>query len=170
MSRSVETKKAGRKGKGVFTVRNLWKGETIFVNRRGRLVKEKDLKVFLKSEGDHLNEIDKTTWAVMNPPGRFVNHSCDPNAAPKESAGKQVPYIALKPISKGEEVTVDYRINAHTGNKWKCYCGSKNCKGFVISDFFSLSTARQKKYLPYTLKFIRDEYKKRHNTKSLRIS
>ncbi len=162
MNKSVEIRQTRKKGVGAFALRNFRKGETIFVNKRGRLVRAKDLKAILKDEGDHLNEIDRTTWEIMNPPGRFVNHSCDPNAISKESADRRVPYIALKSIRKGKEITADYRISAHTGNKWRCYCRSKNCKGFVISDFFSLSAARQRKYFPYTSKFIRDEYKKRY--------
>lgn len=167
MKKDVEIRQASKKGKGVFALRNFRKGETVFINIRGKLIKEKDLENILQSEGDHLNEIDKETWEIMNPPGRFVNHSCNPNAISKESAKKKVPHIALKAIKKGEEITVDYRINAHTGNSWKCYCGSKNCSGKVISDFFSLNEKLQKKYLPYSAKYIQAEYKKRQ--KSLRF-
>jgi len=166
MKENIEIKKTKTKGKGVFVTRNFKKGEIVFINLRGKLVKRKDLKKkLIKNEGDHLNEIDKNTWEIMNSPGRFVNHSCDPNTITKESAKKRVPYIALKPIKKGEEITGDYRINAHTGNTWKCYCGSKNCLGKVTSDFFTLNEKLQKKYLPYSSKFIKDEYKKRHKIK-----
>ncbi|MFA4873194.1 MAG: SET domain-containing protein-lysine N-methyltransferase [Patescibacteria group bacterium] len=162
MRKGVEIKEAEKKGKGVFALRNFRKGEVVFVNYRGRSVKERDLEKILKSEGDHLNEIDRETWEIMNPPGRFVNHSCNPNAIPKESSKKKVPYFALKSIKKGEEITVDYRINAHTGNTWKCNCGNKNCSGKVTSDFFTLSESLQKKYLPYSSKFIKNEYVRRH--------
>jgi len=161
MRKYVEIKEAGKKGKGVFALRNFRKGEIVFTNLRGRLAREKDLEKIRKSEGDHLNEIDKETWEIMNPPGRLVNHSCNPNAIPGESSKKRVPYIALRSIRKGDEITVDYRINAHMGNTWKCHCGSKNCSGKVKSDFFALGEKLQKKYLPYSSEFIKNEYKKR---------
>lgn len=162
MKKDIKIKETKRKGKGVFALRNFRKGEVVFINLRGKLVNEKDLERILKSEGDHLNEIDVKTWEIMNPPGRFVNHSCDPNAISKESAVKKVPYIALKLIRRGDEITVDYRINAHDGNTWECHCGSKNCLGKITSDFFSLSEKLQKKYLPYAPKFIKNEYKRRY--------
>ncbi|MFA5047764.1 MAG: SET domain-containing protein-lysine N-methyltransferase [Patescibacteria group bacterium] len=164
MRKDVEIKQASKKGRGVFALRNFRQGDIVFTNVRGKLIKEKDLESVDESEGDHLNEIDKKTWEIMNPPGRFVNHSCDPNVISKESSKKKVPYIALKAIKKGDEITVDYRINAHTGDSWKCYCGSKNCVGEVISDFFSLDKKLQKKYLSYSAKYIQAEYKKRQES------
>lgn len=161
MERNVEVRQTKNKDRGVFALRNFRKGEVVFTNVRGEFLKEKDLKRIIKREGDHLNEIDKETWEIMNPPGRYINHSCDPNVVSKESARKNVPYIALKAIKKGEELTGDYRINAFIGNTWKCNCGSKNCKGKVTSDFFTLSPMLQKKYFPYSSKYIKSEYKKR---------
>src|SRR3989344_6113293 len=102
MKRCIEIKTTPKKGKGVFALRNFRKNEIVFTNQRGRLVKEEDLSKILQSEGDHLNEIDKETWEIMNSPGRFVNHSCNPNAISKESSKKRVPYIALRSIWKGD--------------------------------------------------------------------
>jgi SET domain-containing protein len=161
MGKAIEIKEVGKKGRGVFALRNFSRGEVIFINERGTFVQEKDLENISKIEGDHLNEIDKETWEIMSPPGRLVNHSCDPNAISKESSKKKVPYFALRDIKRGDEITVDYRINAHTGNVWKCYCGSKHCLGWVRSDFFSLNKTMQKKYLPYSARYIQTEYKQR---------
>jgi len=170
MKTDVEIKKTVKKGKGVFALKNFCKGKVIFINKRGKLVKEKNFTKISKIEGDHLNEIDETTWEIMNPPGRFINHSCNPNAVPKEYSKRKVPYIALKSIREGEEITVDYRINAHTGNTWRCSCGGKSCLGKVTSDFFTLSEILQRKYLFYTSKFIKNEYEKRHkNSRTQKI-
>jgi hypothetical protein len=70
--------------------------------------------------------------------------------------------FALKRIKAGEEITTDYRVNGLFKNRWRCYCGSKNCNGWVVSDFFTLPERLQKKYLPYTPRFIREEYERRH--------
>lgn len=156
MITDVFVKDAGKKGKGVFALKDFKKGEFIFCGRRGKIIKNKEMHLLSKDDRQHLNEIDEETSEIMRSPGRYINHSCDPNAISKGS------YLyAWKDIKKGEEITVDYRINAHWGNKWKCYCGSKNCKGYVISDFFTISEKLQKVYLPYAPKFIREEYRKR---------
>ena len=68
---------------------------------------------------------------------------------------------AWRNISQGEEITIDYRLNAFTGEQWECYCRSANCQGYVVSDFFSLDEERQKAYLSYAPQFIREEYYKR---------
>jgi hypothetical protein len=72
---------------------------------------------------------------------------------------------AIKSIKKGQEITIDARITGLFNNRWKCYCGSKNCTGWVTSNFFTLSEKLQKKYLPYTIKDIREEYYRRHRIK-----
>lgn len=157
MIKDIIVKDAGKKGKGVFALRDFKKGEFIFRGRTGRIVHKKDLPKLYKDDRMHLNEIDYDTYEVMRVPGKFLNHSCDPNSISKRSS-----LFAMKRIRKGEEITVDYRINAFDRNKWRCYCGSKNCKDWCVSDFFTISEKLQKRYLPYTIKVIREEYKKRH--------
>lgn len=160
MIKNVEIQETESKGKGLFALKDFKKGETIFRNQRGRIVKKKDLPNLSEDDSEHLNELDWEVWEIMNPPGRFINHSCDPNAVPTESSDEAT-YIVLRSIKRGEEITVDYRINAYDGNTWECRCGSKNCSGRITSNFFTLDKRLQKKYLPYAPKFIRDEYKRR---------
>jgi hypothetical protein len=68
---------------------------------------------------------------------------------------------AWREIHAGEEITIDYRLNAHDGERWDCDCGAANCLGYVIGDFFSLDPEQQRAYLPYTPPFIRKEYRRR---------
>ncbi len=156
MIKDVIVKKAGKKGKGVFALKNFKKGEFIFRDKKGKIVKRKDVNKLSKDDQKHLNEVDEEPFEIMQSPGKYINHSCNPNAIPK---GRSI--YALKPIKRGEEITTDYRVTGLFKNKWKCYCGSKNCKGWVISDFFTLPEKLQKRYLPYTIKVIKEEYKKR---------
>ena len=92
----------------------------------------------------------------MLPPGCYLNHSCDPNAM---RSGVNV--YAWRDIRAGEEITIDYRLNAHDGERWECDCGAATCQGYVIGDFFSLDAERQRAYLPYAPRFIRKEYRRR---------
>ncbi len=157
MIKDVIIKKTKNKGKGLFVLKNFKKGELIFSYKKGKIFAEKDLKKLTKWELDHIDELDNNKFELMKKPQCFVNHSCDPNSISKGRS-----YFSLKPIKKSQEVTVDYRSKGIFKNKWKCECGSKNCKGYVISDFFSLPLKDQKLYLPYTLKVIKKDYKRRY--------
>ena len=55
------------------------------------------------------------------------NHSCDPNCA---YDGLNVQ--ALRPVSKGEELTLDYAtfLDEHM-EPFQCQCGSLRCKGLI---------------------------------------
>jgi hypothetical protein len=70
--------------------------------------------------------------------------------------------FAWKGIVQREEITIDYRLNAHSGEHSDCLCGSNNCKGFITGSYFSLSEELQRTYLPYAPKFIRGAYRRRH--------
>ena len=55
------------------------------------------------------------------------NHSCEPNTA---YTGLDV--IALRPIKKGEELTLDYAAFLDENMEpFQCSCGSQNCKGLI---------------------------------------
>ena len=158
MIKDVIVKDAGKKGRGVFALKAFKKGGFVFRSLRGKIIHKKDRSKLTKDDIIHLNEIDYNTWEIMRSPGRFVNHSCDPN-----TLQKGVSFYAIKNIKKGEEITGEYRINAFDKYKWRCYCGSKNCKKWIVSDFFDIDPKLQKKYLPYAPKFIQKEYKNRNS-------
>jgi len=83
---------------------------------------------------------------------------------------KGVNVYAWKNILRGEEISIDYRLNAFADERWDCFCGSASCQGYVIGSFFSLSEDQQCIYLPYAPKFIRDEYHRRHTSSSSQIA
>lgn len=163
MMKDVSVKDARKKGKGVFALRNFKRGEFIFQSRRGKIITKKDSSKISRGDSKHLNEINKNKWEVMRSPGRYVNHSCDPN-----TIAHNTKLYALKDIKKEDEITVEYRVNAFDRNRWRCYCGSKNCQKYIISDFFNMSGGQQKFYLPYTLKFIKEKYKNYTPTKKIK--
>ncbi len=157
----VAVRDAGSKGKGVFALRGFAKGEFIFRRRHGMVVRNEDIPLLSEEDQIHLCELDWETSTVLLAPGCYLNHSCDPNAMRK---GTNV--YAWKEIQTGEEITIDYRLNAFTGEQWDCDCGSANCQGHVTSDYFSLSDELQSTYLPYAPRFIRDEYIRRSDMTS----
>lgn len=44
---------------------------------------------------------------------------------------KRVGIFAIRDIKAGEEVTFDYQFKRMGGKHQKCYCGEKNCRGYL---------------------------------------
>jgi hypothetical protein len=156
MITDVLVKEAGVKGKGVFALRDFNRGEFIFRRRHGQIVRNDEIPLLSEEDQRHLCELDWETSAVLLPPGCYLNHSCDPNAMRK---GTHV--FAWHDIRQGEEITIDYRLNAFTSERCACCCGSANCDGSFLLSFFALREDQQRLYLPYAPKFIRAEYVRR---------
>jgi hypothetical protein len=85
-------------------------------------------------------------------PGAYLNHSCDPTAGIR---GKST-IVAMRPLKKGEEVTIDYALS-ETYPLWhmRCTCGSANCRK-VVKPYQDLSDQRKRKFIRYTSKYILD--------------
>jgi len=56
-----------------------------------------------------------------------------------------VKVFAWRRIRRGDEITIDYRLNAFGGEHWSCTCNSAKCTGTVIGDFFSLDERTQRR-------------------------
>jgi len=65
---------------------------------------------------------------LMEPPSRFVNHSCTPNAC-----GAGMRDVATRAIDAGEEITVDYVAEQVPGLRLQCNCGAQNCRGVLVT-------------------------------------
>ncbi len=159
MITNVIVKDADNKGQGVFALRDFAKGEFIFRRRHGRVVANRDISLLSEEDQRHLCELDWDTCAVLLPPGCYLNHSCDPNAI-----RRGVNVYTWKDIRQGEEITINYRLNAFTGERFDCFCGSANCQGYVINSFFAMSEEQQRLCLPYAPKFIREDYHRRNRS------
>lgn len=155
MITDIEVRDAPPKGKGVFALRSFRRGEFIFRRRHGRVVSRRQEARLSPDDRRHLTELDFDRSAVLLPPGCYLNHSCEPNAM---RSGVKV--FAWRAIRKGEEITIDYRLNAFSDVRSRCRCGSRSCSGQVAWSFFALDPDRQRLYLPYAPDFIRREYRR----------
>jgi len=160
MIADIIVKEAGGKGKGVFALRDFARGDFIFRRRHGQVVHNDEISRLSEEDQRHLCELDWEHSAVLLAPGCYLNHACDPNAM---RSGTRV--FAWQDIREGQEITIDYRLNAFSDDHWNCVCGSANCQGFVIGSFFALSEDRQRAYLSYAPKFIQHEYRRRAGTR-----
>ena len=156
MIADVEVREAGAKGKGVFARRSFLSGEFLFRRRHGIVVDARGIAALSTEDQMHLCELDWDRFAVLQPPGCYLNHSCDPNAM---RSGVKV--FTWKPIRAGEEITIDYRLNAFDGDSWPCDCGTSSCSSVVVGRFFALPPERQLAYLRYAPAFLRREYRRR---------
>jgi hypothetical protein len=157
MISDVEVRDAGAKGRGVFARRDFAPGEFIFRRRHGRVVDAAGIASLSDDDRMHMCELSRDRFAVLLPPGCYLNHACDPNAM---RSGVKV--FAWRPIRARDEITIDYRLNAFDGDSWPCACGTPSCIGTVVGNFFALPPERQAEYLRYAPAFIQREYRRRN--------
>ena len=71
-----------------------------------------------------------------DPPFRFLNHSCRPNAElvvflPRAIRLPRIDVVALVGIPSGEELLIDYGWDADVAER--CLCGENECRGWIVS-------------------------------------
>ena len=128
-------------GLGVFANKQFEPGERI-LTFSGRRIDQRD-PIHLTDEGANLLQTGKHTYIFPNPPGLYVNHSCNPNAGVNK--GRRL--IALKQIEAGEEIRFDYSTTMDDGLwRMECRCTHMNCRQ-EIRDFCELPADIQDRYV-----------------------
>lgn len=157
MRKNVIVKESEIHGKGVFAAKDFKKSEPILdvddshiVTGTSKLTKEN-----YKFDLDFLAN-GKIIW--MQPPEKYINHSCSPNVYFKTIGGFRKVY-AMRKISKGDELACDYSINGWGDATFECNCGGKNCRKIWYADFFKLPVSLQRKYLPYLENWFKEQVK-----------
>ena len=127
-------------GLGVFANKDFKKGDKIF-RFKGKIVTSKELPNEFKNDRNILVDplqIGENKFLIIDPPGLYVNHSCDPN-----SGFKGLTLFAIKDIKKEDEINYDYSSMWFEG--MECNCGSPNCRHYIGS-FLTLSDQTKSKY------------------------
>ena len=127
--KATEVRSSPIQGRGLFACLNL-PGRRKLGEISGRLVRlpqaRKDIE---RAERIYFIELtDK--WALECSEGnqfKHLNHSCSPNSYLR-IIDKRVEVYTLRPIKRGEELTVDYGETPHKGGM-HCECGASNCRG-----------------------------------------
>ncbi len=129
----------------MFAVQNIAEGETL-IEYVGEVITWKEaLKRHPHDPTDpnhtfyfHIDEKRVIDAKVGGNSSRWINHACDPNCEADEDEGR-VFIKALRNIKAGEELNYDYGliIDAPYTKKllaqYPCWCGSKNCRGTLLS-------------------------------------
>jgi hypothetical protein len=128
-------------GKGVFAMRDFREGERIFTLVGPVITFEQSVKMGEKEA--NLIQIDDDRYIDPASPGRYLNHSCNPNAGTVNGAD----LIAIQPISEHEEIRIDYSTTMQE-NHWtmECRCGEGYCRK-IITDFRLIPKEAQRRYL-----------------------
>jgi len=88
-------------------------------------------------------QIGQNQYYDTQPPGVFVNHSCDPNAGIHQDRD----LVALRRIRPGEEVRFDYSTTMEEHSfTMRCLCGAPKCR-HVVADFSTLPSPVQEQYV-----------------------
>jgi SET domain-containing protein len=142
----------GKFGKGLFAKEYIPMG-TVLLLFVGPLISFEEAA---RREHGYPLQIAKDTYIDLSEPGKFGNHSCNPNAGIKNDRS----LITLRDIQKGEEIYYDYSTTMDEAY-WTmtCLCGSSICRT-VVQDFKHLSPERQRFYLQKNLvqNFIAKDY------------
>lgn len=122
----VQVEKSAIHGEGLFALKNFGKGDRVYSFAKGRVVAHSEIQNLSEQEKIHLDQVGENEYEIIEPPGCYINHSCEPNVEERDRIG-----YALRDIKKGEEITIDYDKIAYLEKPFECRCGSKNCRGFV---------------------------------------
>lgn len=137
-------KQVGIKGKGAFATKKIPKGTSIIEYKGRRISKSVAEKVEYKHKGKGelwvftLNDeydIDATRGGNE---AKFINHSCEPNCEAVNYDDEEIMIEAIRDIEPGEELTYDYGFD-EPDEHFPCYCGSKNCRGWIVSPEYKFS-------------------------------
>ena len=108
---SARTVRVGRSatGLGLFAIKAIARNAYI-VTYRGRVISTEEADRRERHGARYMFELNRR-WTIDGLPrhnlGRYLNHSCRPNAQAVLRKGRIV-FVALRAIASGEEITCDY--------------------------------------------------------------
>lgn len=120
----IEVQRSPISGLGIFATRDFEPGEVVLLWNTEKLVRREDLEQVPPEERHYLLDYDADHYFIVQPPQRYINHSCDANTTMGHLCD-----IAVRKIQEGEEITSDY--GQFSLVPFTCCCGAKNCRGKI---------------------------------------
>lgn len=127
-------------GLGLYAARDLERGQMIieYIGEiiRGNLTDIREKRYESQNRGIYMFRLDDDRVVDATMTGgvaRYINHCCDPNCVTEtvELADWHIIIFANRRISRGEELSYDYKFDYEDDNKIPCLCGAKNCKKWM---------------------------------------
>ncbi len=158
-----KSKKIKNKGKGIFALKDINKGEHI-LDITGEIIETENPSDYPEEITEHWAPLGKNRnkYRFIKPesPWIYMNHSCDSNAGILNDRK----LIAFRDIKKGEEITTDYSaldIESLTQGKkqlmMECKCESKNCRK-IITTFDRLNKKDKNRLKCFLNPYLRKKY------------
>ena len=144
-------------GYGIFAKQDFKPGQTVYI------IKGRIIKFNIRNERDALYGplwigIGKNTWIDTRGVAPYLNHSSNPNCGIRG----RVTVCAMRPIKKGEEITIDYSITEEQPLWWMKDATAKNKKESIIRAIQFMPKEKFKRYLPYIPRYFQSVYRKHH--------
>jgi SET domain-containing protein len=136
-------------GRGLFAQQPIGQGEIVAI-KGGHIVDESTLAEHAEAAGQSDIKIaDNFYVAALSVTEYeevmlFLNHSCEPNVG----VGGNVVFVAMRAITVGEELTIDYAMIDDDASELTCQCGTSSCRGVVTGQDWRRPEL-QAKYGPY---------------------
>ena len=139
----VRVRRTKNRGKGVFAIADIRKGEVI-AEFDGRIYDD-SFDAWTDELRNHTMQCGPALWRDSKGVARLINHSCDPNCGIK----KLFRVVAMRAIAKGEEITWDYEMTERSSWwRMRCRCGATGCRK-VIGSYSRMPARVRRKYAGY---------------------
>ena len=145
--------KPNKFGKGVYATRDFQKGERV-IEVGGTLVKQRSIYTI---------QVARNLHVMPRSPGKFLNHSCDPNLGVKMNQHGLPDFYALRDIAAGEHLTYDYAMTEFVLEEMEkgrerlvCKCGAPNCRGHLGS-YSELPDDVKQRYKGFIAEYLLEE-------------
>ncbi len=155
ISSKVEVRASGINKKGMFAKEYIHQGEIVYI-KGGHIVTWDEMYTsgtinsYLPISDDYyLGALSKDEEDDIK---LYNNHSCDPNCG----LHGEITFIAIRDISPGEELTVDYAFIDNEDYSFECTCGSPKCRKKVTGFDWKIKKL-QEEYYPYFAQYLKDK-------------
>lgn len=155
LSDKVEIRKSDINCYGMYAKEDISKGEMVFI-KGGHIVKRDE---FYASSviNSYLPISDEYFMAAITSDEEeqiklYNNHSCNPNCG----MHGEITFVAIRDITEGEELTIDYAFVDNEDYSFECHCGSQNCRHIVTGYDWKIKEL-QEKYYPYFAQYLKDK-------------
>ena len=125
MFNDLEIRESTIAGRGLYALRNFEAGEKVLRWDLSHSIAIEEWSSLSEEERRYTHPLNAQRILIVQPPERFVNHSCDPNTRVINFSD-----VAIRRIAIGEEITSDYGSEGAAVN-FKCSCGSRTCRGVI---------------------------------------
>ena len=149
-SSKFKIKKSKIHSKGAFAKKNIKKGEIIAEYYGKKISKKQSENLYEEMIENHKKDPSKASvytfdlddnydlngnvwWNLA----KYINHSCDPNCESEtitKNKESKIVIKAIKNIKKGNEINFNYGYDVTNWKDHPCYCGSKNCVGYIVCE------------------------------------